>query len=136
MSYLGIALQRIAQENDLSQSEIVRRAQWDKASMSRTFGGDRAPDNKEFAELVAVIAKTPRQRAELVAARCEDMRNGPGSEMVEILVRGKPIEQAPPSAIKLPQKYEKVMEFLRGEIINRPTLGDFLTDYARQIGMK
>src|SRR4051812_32424345 len=90
MSHLGIALKRIAEENKREQKEIADAAQVAQSQVSRWFSGlQKTISDPDFAAVLAVITKDPRQRAEIIAARCRDVKIGPGAELVEITVKGK-----------------------------------------------
>lgn len=137
MSYLGVALERIAKENKRSQKDIAESANMPRSTVNRYFTGlyKEISDN-EFAELIAAVTSKPGSRAELVAARCEDVRNGPGADLVEITVRGKPAERKQVNEVKLGPDHERALAFLRSQIPVNPALGDLVKNMAAAMGMK
>ena len=85
----------------------------------------------------------PAAQAELVAARCMDARVGPGSELVDIAVRGpKPkseTEKRPEPDfpdVELSHDTERAFSWLRGQCPLNPDLEKHLVGYARMLGMK
>lgn len=137
MSYLGIALQRTAQQNRLTQREISDASGVAKTQVALIFSGARAwVSDKDFASLVLATAKTARERAELVAARCEDVRNGPGADQVEITIKGKPRAADPEPPVRLPHNLERALSYVREQIPLNPALADFVLNQAKLLGMK
>jgi transcriptional regulator with XRE-family HTH domain len=96
MSYFRVALQRESEERGLNQTELGRRAGLSKSYVSRLLNGEEADlSDENFVAILKVCSSDPRAQAELVGARCMDVRVGPGSELVEIHIKG-----AQPSVVK------------------------------------
>jgi len=88
MSYFSTALKRIAERNELKQADIVRESGLTRSHVSRLFTGDqKAVYDTDMAAILRVFRHNPSDQAELVAARCMDVRTGPGAELVEITIK-------------------------------------------------
>ncbi len=146
MSYFSTALNRWSERCRLSQADIARAAGLSRSHISRLCGGEEynLADN-HFAAVVRAFGRDPRAQAELVAARCMDVRVGPGSEHVEIKVT---LPVAPPSSgaggprasvfpeVELSHETERAFAWLRGQCPLNPDLEKHLVGYARLTGMK
>ena len=90
MSYLSIALQRRIEHRQMNQSDLANQSGISKSYISRLFSGvAKELSDENFVAVLKVFAADPQAQAELVAARCMDVRVGPGSELVEISVKGR-----------------------------------------------
>jgi transcriptional regulator with XRE-family HTH domain len=141
MSYMGLALQRIAQENGRTQKEIAQAANVAPSQLNRLFSGSQTSvTNEDFAAIVAATARTNRERAEIIAARMRDCQVGPGAELIEIVIRGKEKkDERDPfnfGQAELPHEQEKALAFLRSQIPSNPALGELFVNHARSLGMK
>ena len=144
MSYLSVALQRRAERRQLNQSDLAKLSGISRSYISRLFSGvaqELSDDN--FIAVLKVFAADPAAQAELVAARCMDARVGPGSELVDIVVRGpKPkseTEKRPEPEfpeVELSHDTERAFAWLRGQCPLNPDLEKHLVGYARMLGMK
>ena len=144
MSYLSVVLQRRAERRQLNQSDLAKLSGISRSYISRLFSGvaqELSDDN--FIAVLKVFAADPAAQAELVAARCMDARVGPGSELVDIAVRGpKPkseTEKRPELEfpdVELSHDTERAFAWLRGQCPLNPDLEKHLVGYARMLGMK
>ena len=144
MSYLSVALQRRAERRQLNQSDLAKLSGISRSYISRLFSGvaqELSDDN--FIAVLKVFAADPAAQAELVAARCMDARVGPGSELVEIRVKGvepgaKKIAQSGTDFpdVELSHDTERAFAWLRGQCPLNPDLEKHLVGYARMLGMK
>jgi hypothetical protein len=78
-------------------------------------------------------------QAELVAARCMDARVGPGSELVEIMVKksgSAPAAQLQPPSVELGAETERAIAWLRSQCPLNPDLEKHLVGYAKLTGMR
>ena len=78
-------------------------------------------------------------QAELVAARCMDARVGPGSELVEIMVKksgATPAATRPAPEVELSAETERAFAWLRSQCPLNPDLEKHLVGYAKLTGMK
>ena len=140
MSYFSTALKRIAERNELKQADIVRESGLTRSHVSRLFTGDQKQVyDADMAAILRVFRRNPRDQAELVAARCMDVRTGPGADLVEITIKGE--EQAQRSGrdirdVELSHETERAFAWLRGQCPINPDLEKHLVGYARLTGMK
>jgi transcriptional regulator with XRE-family HTH domain len=140
MSYFSTALKRIAERNELKQADIVRESGLTRSHVSRLFTGDQKQVyDGDMAAILRVFRRNPRDQAELVAARCMDVRTGPGADLVEITIRGE--EQAQRSGrdirdVELSHETERAFAWLRSQCPVNADLEKHLVGYARLTGMK
>src|SRR3954466_8016107 len=88
MSYLSTALTRLAEKYHLKQADIVRQTRLTKSHLSRVFSGDQVSiSDDDLVKLLKLFARDRPDQSEIIAARCMDVRVGPGSDGVEITVR-------------------------------------------------
>lgn len=141
MSYFSTALARIAARNQLSQTEIARHAGLTQSHLSRVFNGEhRTMTNEDFVKMITAF-KDPRDRAEIIAARCMDVRVGAGADLVEIIVKtqrdgAKPGKQNDSAHVELSPETEKAIAYLRSQCPLNPELEKHLISYARLLGMR
>jgi transcriptional regulator with XRE-family HTH domain len=148
-----VALQRECEQRGLNQAELARRAGLSRSYLSRLISGESADlSDESFVAILKVFAADPRAQAELVGARCMDVRVGPGSELVEISI--KPLSPAlSPSNrerektdragnemrlpdVHLSQETEKAFAWLRSQCPINADLEKHLIGYAKLTGMK
>jgi transcriptional regulator with XRE-family HTH domain len=143
MSYLSTALNRIAEKQQLRQADVMRAAGLTRSHVSRIFSGDqRIVTDTDFTALLRAFGKDPHDQAELVAARCEDARVGPGSGRVEICIKrpetAAAIRQTPSlefKEVKLSHETERAFAWLRSQCPLNPALERHLVGYAQLTGM-
>jgi transcriptional regulator with XRE-family HTH domain len=162
MSYLSIALQRISETRHLTRSDIARVSGISQSYISRLCTGEyRDLSDPNFISLLKVFSADPTAQAELVAARCMDVRAGaagiPGADLVDITVKvpaaaadpspagageggrrtGEGRGAAPPlPLVPLPQETERAFDWLRRQCPVNPDLEKHLVGYAKLTGMK
>ncbi|MDR3458068.1 MAG: helix-turn-helix transcriptional regulator [Verrucomicrobiae bacterium] len=146
MSYLSTALKRRAERRQLNQSDLAKLSGISRSYMSRLFSGEfQELSDENFIGLLKVFATEPEAQAELVAARCMDARVGPGSELVEIMVKAtsRPAANAArlPAGVDYPvvelsHETEKAFAWLRSQCPLNPDLEKHLVGYAKLTGMK
>ena len=142
MSYLSTALRRIAERNALKQADIVRESWLTRSHVSRLFKGDqKMVYDADVTAILHVFRRNPRDQAELVAARCMDVRTGPGAELVEITIKSE--GQAQRSGrereiqdVELSHETERAFAWLRSQCPVNPDLEKHLVGYARMLGMR
>src|SRR6478672_5405540 len=89
MSYFRVALQRELEQRPLTQADLARRCGLSRSYVSRLLSGEQADlSDENFVAILKVFGGDKRAQAEVVAARCTDVKVGPGSELVEIGIRG------------------------------------------------
>jgi transcriptional regulator with XRE-family HTH domain len=144
MSYLSIALQRRIERRQMNQSDLANQSGISKSYISRLFSGvAKELSDENFVAVLKVFAADPQAQAELVAARCMDVRVGPGSELVEISVK----KSTPPSTldtrrstpyphVELSHETERAVAWLRSQCPVNPELEKHLVGYAKLTGMK
>ena len=140
MSYLSTALQRHSERRRLNQSDLAKLSGISRSYISRLFSGvaqELSDDN--FIAVLKVFATDPAAQADLVAARCMDARVGPGSELVEISIKGhtpaKAAKQADFPEIELSHETERAFAWLRSQCPVNPDLEKHLVGYAKMLGM-
>lgn len=142
MSYFSTALKRIAEKNELRQADIVRESGLTRSHVSRLFKGDqKMVYDVDVSAILRVFRSNPHDQAELVAARCMDVRTGPGAELVEITIKSE--GQAQPSGrereiqeVELSHETERAFAWLRSQCPINADLEKHLVGYARLTGMK
>jgi hypothetical protein len=142
MSYFSIALNRLSERNGFKQADIARESGLGRSHVSRLFNADqKALYDSDMAAILRVFHKDPRDQAELIAARCMDVRIGPGAELVEITIKGRTKSSGPTSAnefenVELSHETERAFAWLRSQCPVNPDLEKHLVGYARLTGMK
>ena len=140
MSYLSIALQRRAERRQLNQSDLAKLSGISKSYISRLFSGVSSElSDENFIAVLKVFATDPAAQAEIIAARCMDARVGPGSELVEIMVKKSnpsPTASRPAPEIELSAETERAFAWLRSQCPLNPDLEKHLVGYAKLTGMK
>jgi transcriptional regulator with XRE-family HTH domain len=140
MSYLSVALQRRIERRQLSQSDVAKLSGISKSYISRLFSGEfHELSDTNFTALLKVFTADPQAQAELVAARCMDARVGPGSELVEIMVKKSGATAAaarPAPEVELSAETERAFAWLRSQCPLNPDLEKHLVGYAKLTGMK
>ena len=141
MSYLSIALQRRIERRQMNQSDLANQSGISKSYISRLFSGvAKELSDENFVAVLKVFAADPQAQAELVAARCMDVRVGPGSELVEISVKGrapaKCEKQKEFPEVELSHETERAVAWLRSQCPVNPELEKHLVGYAKLTGMK
>lgn len=150
MSYLSTALTRIAEQRQLTQSDIARKSGLSRGFLSRVFSGETGDlSDKNFTALVSAFEPDRHNQAEIIAARCMDAKAGaagtPGAELVEIKVKpasspaaGEKISERCPveEQIHLSKETERAFAWLRSQCPLNPDLEKHLVGYAKLTGMK
>jgi transcriptional regulator with XRE-family HTH domain len=142
MSYFSTALNRLSERNGFKQADVARESGLSRSHVSRLFTGDqKALYDSDMAAILRVFHKDPRDQAELIAARCMDVRIGPGADLVEITIRGLTKTSGHASAIEfenveLSHETERAFAWLRSQCPINPDLEKHLVGYARLTGMK
>jgi hypothetical protein len=95
----------------------------------------------DVSAILRVFRSNPHDQAELVAARCMDVRTGPGAELVEITIKSE--GQAQPNGrerdiqeVELSHETERAFAWLRSQCPINADLEKHLVGYARLTGMK
>ncbi len=142
MSYFSTALNRISERNAFKQADIARESGLSRSHVSRLFKGDQKTIyDTDMAAILRVFHRDPREQAELIAARCMDVRTGPGAELVEITIKGQAKTGRDTSAsefekVELSHETERAFAWLRSQCPINPDLEKHLLGYARLTGMK
>ncbi len=140
MSYFSTALKRLAERNDLKQADIVRESGLTRSHVSRLFTGDQKQVyDADMSAILRVFRRNPREQAELVAARCMDVRTGPGADLVEITIKGdgqRSEREREIQDVELSHETERAFAWLRSQCPVNPDLERHLVGYARLTGMK
>jgi hypothetical protein len=142
MSYFSIALTRIAERTNVRQADIVRTTKMPRSQVSRIFNGDQKYITETDLGALLNCFRDPRDRAEIVAARCKDVCIGPGAELVEINIKGpapasaKATKQSEFPHVELSHDTERAFAWLRSQCPLNPDLEKHLLGYARLTGMK
>ena len=142
MSYFSTALARITERSGRRQADIVRDAGLTRSHVSRLFSGEQRSITDTDLTSVLKAFRDAADQAELIAARCQDVRVGPGAEFVEIRVTapaGTPARSEAPlnvPLVELSHETEKAFAWLRSQCPLNPDLEKHLLGYARLTGMK
>ena len=149
MSYFSNAVQRCAERRQLNQSDLSKRSGVSNSHISRLYSGEsRDLSDANFAGLLSAFATDPAAQAEIIAARCMDVREiarfakAPGADLVEIATR-QPQRAAAENAkssklpmVELSHETERAFEWLRSQCPLNPDLEKHLVGYAKLTGMK
>jgi transcriptional regulator with XRE-family HTH domain len=142
MSYFSIALQCRLERRSMNQSELAKLSGISRSYISRLLSGEFSElSDANFTSLLRVFSADPQAQAELVAARCMDARVGPGSELVEISIKGKTSgkERAPSGSdfphVELSHETERAFAWLRSQCPVNPDLEKHIVGYAKMLGM-
>src|SRR5689334_24786778 len=126
MSYFSTALKRIAERNDLKQADIVRESGLTRSHVSRLFTGDQKQVyDADMTAILRVFRRNPHDQAQLVAARCMDVRTGPGAELVEITIKGdgqRSEHEREIQDVELSHETERAFAWLRSQCPVNPDL--------------
>lgn len=142
MSYFSTALNRLSERNVLKQADIARESGLSRSHVSRLFKGDQKTIyDSDMAAILRVFKTDPRDQAELIAARCLDVRTGPGADLVEITIKGQKRSSGSTPAsefeeVELSHETERAFAWLRSQCPINPDLEKHLLGYARLTGMK
>src|SRR5215470_1625524 len=142
MSYFSTALNRLSERHGFKQADIARESGLSRSHVSRLFKGDqKSIYDSDMAAILRVFRADPRNQAELIAARCMDVRIGPGADLVEITIKGQPKASGATSAgefekVELSHETERAFAWLRSQCPINPDLEKHLVGYARLTGMK
>jgi transcriptional regulator with XRE-family HTH domain len=144
MSYLSVALQRRIERRQLTQSDVAKLSGISKSYISRLFSGEfHELSDANFTALLKVFSADSQAQAEIIAARCMDARVGPGSELVEIMVKKPASNSQLPTPIsrefpvvELSAETERAFAWLRSQCPLNPDLEKHLVGYAKLTGMK
>ena len=148
MSYFSTALQRCAERRQLNQSDLAKRSGVSNSHISRLYNGEsRDLSDANFVGLLSAFATDPAAQAEIIAARCMDIREiarfakAPGADLVEIATRQthRPVESAKATrlpVVELSHETERAFEWLRSQCPINPDLEKHLVGYAKLTGMK
>jgi hypothetical protein len=142
MSYFSIALTRVAERTNVRQADVVRTTGIPRSQVSRIFTGDQKYITETDLTALLNCFREPRDRAEIVAARCQDVCIGPGAELVEIGIKGpapasaKATKQSEFPYVELSHETERAFAWLRSQCPLNPDLEKHLLGYARLTGMK
>jgi transcriptional regulator with XRE-family HTH domain len=141
MSYFSTALTRITDRNQLRQADVVRDSGLTRSHLSRLFSGEQRTITDE--DLIALLKafRDKRDQAEIIAARCMDVRVGPAAGLVEIGIKAA---SAGPRAgkqnefpeVELSHETERAFAWLRSQCPLNPDLEKHLVGYAKLTGMK
>ena len=137
MSHLSIALQRHCERRHFTQNDFARQSGLLPSTISRYFSqapGDISNDN--FLSFLKAFSNDSQAQAELVAARCLDVRIGPGSDQVEISLKKAGTSPVSSPLTELSQESERAFAWLRDQCPLNPDLEKHLIGYAKLLGMK
>lgn len=111
-----------------------------RSYISRLLSGEFSElSDANFTSLLKTFSADPQAQAELVAARCMDARVGPGSELVEISIKGhgaRSAKQQEFPEVELSHETERAFAWLRSHCPLNPELEKHLVGYAKLTGMK
>ncbi len=125
----------------MKQADIARESGLSRSHVSRLFTGDqKTVFDVDMVAILRVFRGDRRDQGELIAARCMDVRTGPGAELVEITIKEQaagsnmPVSEFP--EVELSHETERAFAWLRSQCPINPNLEKHLVGYARLTGMK
>jgi transcriptional regulator with XRE-family HTH domain len=142
MSYFSTALNRLSERHGFKQADLSRESGLSRSHVSRLFKGEqKSIYDSDMAAILRVFGADPRDQAELIAARCLDVRIGPGADLVEITIKGRNrvggnAEASEFEKVELSHETERAFAWLRSQCPINPDLEKHLLGYAHLTGMK
>ena len=138
MSYFSTALTRITERNQLRQADVARESGLTRSHVSRLFNGEqRTITDEDFISLLKAY-REKRDQAEIIAARCMDVRVGPAAALVEITVKVPGAANAAEAKlpdVELSHETEEMFRWLRRQCPLSPALEKHLVGFAKMMGM-
>jgi transcriptional regulator with XRE-family HTH domain len=123
MSHFGTTLKALIESNQLAASDVAKQAEIDPSLISRWMSGTRStPSLDNLSKVAAIVGKTRRERAEIIASHLRDRCDGPGSELIRISVDGKAPKQLIP---------DNDIEYLVTSAAHDPVLLELLSNLAK-----
>ena len=138
MSYFSTALTRITERNQLRQADVARESGLTRSHVSRLFNGEqRTITDEDFISLLKAY-REKRDQAEIIAARCMDVRVGPAAALVEITVKVPGAANAAEAKlpdVELSHETEEMFRWLRRQCPLSPAMEKHLLGFAKMMGM-
>lgn len=118
MAYFSHKLQELLDRNEMSQTDLARSTGLSQAHISRLLSDDQKSVSLADLENITInISSKPQERAELIRSHLLDECVGPGSELIDIVIReGRGQYMALydlPGAPPLSPRLERAFEILR-----------------------
>jgi len=121
MSNFGAKLAELLERRQMRASELSRVSGINDGLISKWINGQQKyVANDDLANLAGSISANPREQAELIRAHLQDELVGPGSELIDIRIRGQTSylrEDAPAYHTDLPLKLQRAFETLAREAV-------------------
>jgi transcriptional regulator with XRE-family HTH domain len=121
MSNFGAKLSELLERKKLSQAEISRVTGLSEALISKwTNGQQKFVSNDDLAKLCAYISTNPKEQAELIRAHLYDEMPAPGSELIDIRIKGLGSyfkDAAPSYRTALPLNLQRALDILGQEAL-------------------
>jgi transcriptional regulator with XRE-family HTH domain len=139
MSHLQHTLLRCAERRGWNQSDLARQSGISRSYISRLCSGEAHElSDANFVAILNAFAPDSAAQADLIAARCQDVRIGPGAELVDVLVRRKPGsgQNDGPDGARLTPETERAFAWLRSQCPLNPALEQHILGYAKLMGMR
>lgn len=131
---LANVLAELLKKEDLSPAEASKRTGIHASLFSRWLGGDLPMKQTHFNQLCTLIFTEPKDQALLLKARLEGDVMGPGSDLIEIRVKGEPhhrSEKTTDTFSKLDPKTRKAMEAINANLATDKKLREIIHSLAR-----
>lgn len=102
-------------------SELARLTRLNDSLISKWINGQQTyVSNDDLAKIASSLTNQPREQAEIVRAHLLDEMTGPGSDLIDIRIRGQVSyakEESPPYLSALPLKLQRAFDLLMQESI-------------------
>jgi DNA-binding Xre family transcriptional regulator len=137
MSNFGAKLAEMLERRKMSQTELARTANLSDALISKWMTGQQSFVSQQYlANICLSISPNPSERAEIIRAHLLDEMTGPGSEMIDISIKGrissvKTADQSGRSA--LPLRMQRMLEILGRESLTNADLRGILHGLAEML---
>lgn len=139
MSSLSNELATLLKKNGMRQIDFTKRAGMHVSTVSRIFTGVTLnPDDKDLDTIIGLLAKTPRERAELVRARIRDAYKGKHASLVKVILNadGKGPKSDWQDEISVAPQVQEAIRYLCTLVPGNPEVGKSIIQLADLMGFK
>jgi len=138
MSNFGAKLAELLARNKMRAAELARITNLNDSLVSKWINGQQVfVSNSDLAKITGAISALPKEQAELIKAHLMDEMSGPGSEMIEIRIKGQVSlaqkESATPYVTPLPLKIQRALEILGREAVTDADVRGILISMAHLV---
>ncbi|HYE29958.1 MAG TPA: helix-turn-helix transcriptional regulator [Methylomirabilota bacterium] len=134
--YFAAALKSLMERYDLKQADIARKTGLSAPQISRYISGvQKYISPEDMNALVRAMTIDPLEQAELVRAHLLDECCGPGSDMIDIVIRNAPKKAAGEVEIPWTAEGRKALSALIKASADNPSIERIFVDLASGMGL-